>query len=229
MDIRRFGRPHRDTEWVRTRTLEAYRSTTRWHGRHEEHESGRPCRTIAVVSRGCSTPVRVSVRSSDGSDRTGSPTRRPAKPRTTYTPMNARTGSMRLVESIGACRETAGLFDQTSFAKFVLKGPDALSGAQLDLCEQRRQASRFADLHPDARRPRRHPMRPDRVPGRCRTSSTSSPVPASPPTTSTGSSANILRGYKCPAVRHHVVQQRCCRCSVPTLEAYLAAGARAPS
>ena len=43
VDIRRFGRPHRDTDWVRTRTLEAYGKhyTIAWP--HEEHASGRPC------------------------------------------------------------------------------------------------------------------------------------------------------------------------------------------
>ena len=44
VDIRRFGRPHGDTDWVRTRTLEAYAKhyTLAWP--QEEHASGRPCR-----------------------------------------------------------------------------------------------------------------------------------------------------------------------------------------
>ena len=33
VDIRRFGRNHLDTDWVRTRTLEATPSTTPWPGR----------------------------------------------------------------------------------------------------------------------------------------------------------------------------------------------------
>ena len=44
VDIRRFGKPHTDTDWVRTRTLEAYAKhyTIAWPA--EEHSSGRPCR-----------------------------------------------------------------------------------------------------------------------------------------------------------------------------------------
>ena len=44
VDIRRFGRPHTDTDWVRARTLEAYGKhyTMAWPS--EEHDSGRPCR-----------------------------------------------------------------------------------------------------------------------------------------------------------------------------------------
>lgn len=43
-DIRRFGSPHFDTDWVRTRTVEAYSKhyTIEWP--YEENKSGRPCR-----------------------------------------------------------------------------------------------------------------------------------------------------------------------------------------
>ena len=43
-DIRRFGRPHFDTDWIRKRTYEAYGKhyTMAWPS--EEHHSGRPCR-----------------------------------------------------------------------------------------------------------------------------------------------------------------------------------------
>ena len=44
VDIRRFGRPHQDTNWVRSRTLEAYGKhyTMAWPS--EEPTTGRPCR-----------------------------------------------------------------------------------------------------------------------------------------------------------------------------------------
>src|SRR3546814_448691 len=50
VDIRRFGRPHFDTDWVRTRTLEAYGKhyTIAWPS--EEHDSGRPCRRSPLYS-----------------------------------------------------------------------------------------------------------------------------------------------------------------------------------
>lgn len=51
VDIRRFGQPHRDVEWVRTRTLELYGKhyTISWP--QEEHASGRPCRRSPLYDR----------------------------------------------------------------------------------------------------------------------------------------------------------------------------------
>jgi len=62
VDIRRFGRPHFDTDWVRTRTLEAYSKhyTIAWPC--EEHVSGRPCRR---------SPLYAALR--DLSSQTGTP------------------------------------------------------------------------------------------------------------------------------------------------------------
>ena len=45
VDIRRFGQPHRDVDWVRTRTLEAYAKHYTMAWPHEEHSSARPTRT----------------------------------------------------------------------------------------------------------------------------------------------------------------------------------------
>ncbi|MHA1127387.1 MAG: FAD-dependent oxidoreductase, partial [Alphaproteobacteria bacterium] len=44
-DIRRFGQPHFDTDWVRTRTVEAYGKHYTMDWPHEENTSGRPNRT----------------------------------------------------------------------------------------------------------------------------------------------------------------------------------------
>ena len=51
VDIRRFGRPHHDTDWVRTRTLEAYSKHYTMAWPFEEHHSGRPCRTSPLYDR----------------------------------------------------------------------------------------------------------------------------------------------------------------------------------
>ena len=50
VDIRRFGQPHTDTDWVRARTLEAYGKhyTMAWPS--EEHNSARPCRRSPLYS-----------------------------------------------------------------------------------------------------------------------------------------------------------------------------------
>ena len=51
VDIRRFGRPHQDTDWVRTRTLEAYGKHYTMAWPHEEHDCGRPCRRSPLYSQ----------------------------------------------------------------------------------------------------------------------------------------------------------------------------------
>ena len=128
VDIRRFGRPHQDTDWVRTRTLEAYGKpcahSMAWPS--EEHDSGRPAPAPRRCTRDCSTPAPASARSSAGIDPTGS---RPSSVRhrvmcTAYERQNwfAAVGRVHY-----AARNAAVLIDQTSFAKFVLKGPDALA------------------------------------------------------------------------------------------------------
>jgi len=122
VDIRRFGRPHTDTDWVRTRTLEAYGKhyTMAWPS--EEHESGRPCRR---------SPLYDTLKAAGAVFGEKLGWERPnwfADPgeeaRDIYT--FARPNWH---DPVGrehrAAREAAVLFDQTSFAKFVLKGPDA--------------------------------------------------------------------------------------------------------
>jgi len=51
VDIRRFGRPHFDTDWVRARTYKAYGKhyTMAWPA--EEHDSGCPCRKSPLYER----------------------------------------------------------------------------------------------------------------------------------------------------------------------------------
>ncbi|MQX37695.1 GcvT family protein [Roseospira navarrensis] len=124
VDIRRFGRPHFDTDWVRSRTLEAYGKhyTIAWPS--EEHDSGRPCRRSPLY--GHLTAAGACFGEKLGWERpnwfadlsTGE------EPRDVYS-----FGRPNWFTAVGrehvACREAAVLFDQTSFAKFVLKGPDA--------------------------------------------------------------------------------------------------------
>ena len=124
VDIRRFGRPHTDTDWVRTRTHEAYGKhyTIAWP--NEEHDSGRPCRRSPLFDR-------LTAKGACFGEKLG--WERPnwfadldagEEPNDVYSferPnfFEAVTGEH------NACRTTAAIFDQTSFAKFVLKGPDA--------------------------------------------------------------------------------------------------------
>ncbi|WP_296587667.1 FAD-dependent oxidoreductase [Roseibium sp.] len=122
VDIRRFGRPHSDTDWVRTRTLEAYGKhyTMAWPA--EEHDSGRPCRRSPLYDRlkeagavfgeklGWERPNWFAEPGEDGHD--------------IYTFQRPNWHGP-VGREHKAAREAAALFDQTSFAKFILKGPDA--------------------------------------------------------------------------------------------------------
>jgi 4-methylaminobutanoate oxidase (formaldehyde-forming) len=124
VDMRRFGRPHFDTDWVRTRTLEAYGKHYTMAWPHEEHDSGRPCRKSplyeALKARGACFGEKL------GWERPNwfADLEAGEEPRDIYS-----FGRQNWFAAVGrehkAARETAVLIDQTSFAKFSLKGPDA--------------------------------------------------------------------------------------------------------
>ncbi|MEY2740984.1 MAG: hypothetical protein RL283_1086 [Actinomycetota bacterium] len=120
VDIRRFGQPHRDVDWVRTRTLEAYAKHYTMAWPHEEHSSGRPRRTSPLYetlrSRGAVFGEKM------GWERPNWYAGPGEEPRDRYT-----YGRQNWFAAVGrehrAARERAVLIDQTSFAKFVLSGP----------------------------------------------------------------------------------------------------------
>jgi sarcosine dehydrogenase len=127
VDIRRFGRPHFDTDWVRARTLEAYGKhyTMAWPS--EEHDSARPTRrsplyevlkTAGAVFGEKMGWERANWYAAPGEE---------ARDIYTYERPNWH-------QAVGrehrAARETAVLFDQTSFAKFTLNSP--LTKSDLD-------------------------------------------------------------------------------------------------
>ncbi|MEQ9673097.1 MAG: FAD-dependent oxidoreductase [Roseovarius indicus] len=122
VDIRRFGRPHFDTDWVRTRTVEAYGKHYTMAWPFEEHSSGRPCRKSPLYDKLAAKGAcfgeklgweRPNWFATDGME---------AKDIYSF-------GRQNWFDTVGeehkACREAAVVFDQTSFAKFTLKGPDA--------------------------------------------------------------------------------------------------------
>jgi 4-methylaminobutanoate oxidase (formaldehyde-forming) len=127
VDIRRFGRPHTDTDWVRTRTLEAYGKhyTMAWPS--EEHESGRPCRRSPLYDRLKSAGAVFGEKL--GWERPNWFAEQGEDARDIYT-----FAQPNWHEPVGrehkAAREAAVLFDQTSFAKFILQGPDAEAALQ---------------------------------------------------------------------------------------------------
>ncbi|WP_209833879.1 FAD-dependent oxidoreductase [Ruegeria sp. HKCCE3926] len=125
-DIRRFGRPHFDTDWVRTRTVEAYGKHYTMGWPHEEHDSGRPCRKSPLYDtlkkQGACFGEKL------GWERPNwyADASKGEVPKDEYS-----FGCQNWFDAVGrehkAAREAAVLFDQTSFAKFALKGPDALA------------------------------------------------------------------------------------------------------
>lgn len=122
VDIRRFGRPHFDTDWVRTRTIEAYGKHYTMAWPFEEHSSGRPCRKSPLYDRlrdkGACFGEKL------GWERPNWFATKGMEARDIYS-----FERQNWFETVGqehkACREAAVIFDQTSFAKFTLKGPDA--------------------------------------------------------------------------------------------------------
>ena len=122
VDIRRFGRGHADRDWVRTRTLEAYGKHYAMAWPFEEYRSGRPLRRSPLYERLCQQgacfgeklgwerPNWFAAAGEEPVDRYG-------------------YGRQNWFAAVGrehrACRERVALFDQTSFAKFLLVGKDA--------------------------------------------------------------------------------------------------------
>lgn len=124
VDIRRFGRPHFDTDWVRTRTMEAYGKhyTMAWPS--EEHSSGRPCRKSPLYERLKSSGACFGEKLGWERPNWFADLEAGEKAEDVYS-----FGRQNWFDAVGrehkATREAATLFDQTSFAKFILKGPDA--------------------------------------------------------------------------------------------------------
>jgi len=122
VDIRRFGRPHQDEDWVRARTLEAYGKhyTMAWPS--EEHTSGRPCRRSPLY--GALKDAGAVFGEKLGWERPNWFAEADEEARDIYT-FERPNWHGPVGREHKAAREAAVLFDQTSFAKFTLKGPDA--------------------------------------------------------------------------------------------------------
>ena len=126
VDLRRFGRPHQETDWVRTRTMEAYAKHYTMAWPHEEHDSGRPSRL---------SPLYARLRDADACFGEKLGWERPnwfASATAGETPHDVYTyGRQNWFAAVGrehrAIRETVAVIDQTSFAKFTLKGSGALA------------------------------------------------------------------------------------------------------
>ena len=124
VDIRRFGKNHLDTNWVRTRTLEAYAKHYTMAWPFEEYRSRPAAPPFAALrqAEGARRVLRREARLGAAELVRRSGERREARGRL----------QLRAAELVRcrrpraqACRERVAVFDQTSFAKFLLVGRDA--------------------------------------------------------------------------------------------------------
>jgi sarcosine dehydrogenase len=122
VDIRRFSELHTDRTWVAARTLEAYGKHYAIGFPHEEYSSGRPRITSPLYER---LKRRGAVFGSKlGWERPNWFAPDGVEPKDVYS-MGRQNWFSHVGDEHHAVRKRAGLFDQSSFAKFELAGTDA--------------------------------------------------------------------------------------------------------
>jgi sarcosine dehydrogenase len=121
VDIRRFHDHHADPDWVRTRTIEIYAKHYTMSWPSEEHSSARPRRTSPLYER-------LAAQGAVFGEKMG--WERPnwfaqdEEPRDRYSFSRPNWWTAVAREHTNT-RERLSLFDQTSFAKFMVSGADA--------------------------------------------------------------------------------------------------------
>ncbi len=122
VDIRRFSGLHADRQWVLERTAEAYGKHYTIGYPHEEYESGRP-RLVSPLYERLKAQGAV-FGSKLGWERPNWFAPAGVEPRDVYA-MGRQNWFPHVGEEHRHVREAAGIFDQSSFAKYELSGPDA--------------------------------------------------------------------------------------------------------
>ena len=122
VDIRRFSGLHLDRDWVAARTLEAYGKHYAIGFPHEEYASGRPRIVSPLYER--LRQRRAVFGSKLGWERPNWFAPAGVEPRDIYS-MGRQNWFGPVGDEHRAVREAAGLFDQSSFAKFEIEGSDA--------------------------------------------------------------------------------------------------------
>ncbi len=122
VDIRRFSDLHKDRQWTSDRTLEAYGKHYTIGFPHEEYKTGRPRIVSPLYER--LKKLNACFGSKLGWERPNWFAPEGVKPRDVYT-MGRQNWFTHVGEEHKCVREKVGVFDQSSFAKYALKGPDA--------------------------------------------------------------------------------------------------------
>jgi glycine cleavage system T protein len=122
VDIRRFSGLHRDRQWVRDRTLEAYGKHYTIGFPHEEYLSGRPAIVSPLYER---LQAHGAVFGSKlGWERPNWFAPKGTEPKDIYS-MGRQNWFAPVGDEHRHVREHVGIFDQSSFAKYEVSGPDA--------------------------------------------------------------------------------------------------------
>jgi len=133
VDIRRFSGLHRDRDWVAERTLEAYGKHYTVAFPHEEYTSGRP-RIVSPLYDRLKSKGAV-FGSKLGWERPNWFAPAGMEPKDVYS-----MGRQNWFDAVGGehlhVRAHAGLFDQSSFAKYELSGPKAAEALEA-ICANR--------------------------------------------------------------------------------------------
>ncbi len=127
VDIRRFSQLHRDRAFVNARTLEAYARHYSISFPHEEFESGRPNLISPLYER--LKTAGACFGSKLGWERPNWFAPKGTVAHDIYT-MSRQNWFHQVGVEHKATREHAGLFDQSSFAKFELRGDGAFAALQ---------------------------------------------------------------------------------------------------
>ncbi len=132
VDLRRFGAAHRDTAWARSRTLEAYARHYTMAWPHEEYTTARPTLRSPLFDRLAAVGACFGEKLGWERPNWFAALNAGEVARDTYT-----YGRANWFGAVGreheAIRNRVAVIDQTSFAKFTMKGPDALRSL-LQLC-----------------------------------------------------------------------------------------------
>ncbi|MFC3075649.1 GcvT family protein [Shinella pollutisoli] len=123
VDIRRFSGMHRDRQWVLERTLEAYGKHYTVAFPHEEYESGRP-RVVSPLYERLKAHGAV-FGSKLGWERPNWFAPEGTEARDVYS-MGRQNWFAAVGDEHRHVREAVGIFDQSSFAKYEMTGPDTL-------------------------------------------------------------------------------------------------------
>lgn len=133
LDVRRFGSNYASQAYTLARTIETYAKYYDIHYPHEERKSARPLRLSPAYSR--LRDLGAVFGEKTGWERPNWFTAN-EKPEGAYQPRgwSAQHYSSAIEAEHLATRERVGLFDETSFSKFEVRGPGALSLLQA-LCD----------------------------------------------------------------------------------------------